>query len=114
MVPLKVLQKRCVGLKPLMVKQNKTDCLFSHRIGRIESSIKIDESTLILNRKEWENNKGAGKDGHLVRPVIVDSFICNKLRQHQKEGICFLYECIMGLSAHNHFGAILADDMGLG
>jgi DNA repair and recombination protein RAD54B len=46
--------------------------------------------------------------------VVLDPFIAKHLRPHQKEGVCFLYECIMGIKDFNGQGAILADEMGLG
>ncbi|XP_074637415.1 DNA repair and recombination protein RAD54B-like isoform X3 [Acropora palmata] len=46
--------------------------------------------------------------------VIVDPHLSQHLRPHQKEGVKFLYECVMGLRNFNGNGAILADDMGLG
>ncbi|KAG1649713.1 DNA repair and recombination protein RAD54B [Nymphon striatum] len=49
-----------------------------------------------------------------VVDVVVDPHLALKLRPHQKEGIIFLYECVMGFRNNGHLGAILADDMGLG
>ena len=46
--------------------------------------------------------------------VVVDPILSKKLRDHQREGIKFLYECVMGLRDFNGQGAILADEMGLG
>ncbi|QBM89018.1 DNA repair and recombination protein RAD54B [Metschnikowia aff. pulcherrima] len=46
--------------------------------------------------------------------VIVDERLTRFLRQHQKEGVIFLYECLMGLRNTGHFGGLLADEMGLG
>lgn len=46
--------------------------------------------------------------------VIVDPLLSKKLRQHQRDGIKFLYECVMGLRDFDGHGAILADEMGLG
>ncbi|KAJ3036174.1 helicase [Rhizophlyctis rosea] len=46
--------------------------------------------------------------------VVVDPVLSNHLRPHQREGVTFLYECIMGMKDHNGAGAILADEMGLG
>lgn len=46
--------------------------------------------------------------------VSVDPCLVAMLRPHQREGIVFLYECLMGFKIPNYFGAILADDMGLG
>ncbi|XP_048364013.1 DNA repair and recombination protein RAD54B isoform X2 [Sphaerodactylus townsendi] len=46
--------------------------------------------------------------------VVVDPHIVNYLRPHQREGVIFLYECVMGMRANGRLGAILADEMGLG
>lgn len=46
--------------------------------------------------------------------VVVDPFISRHLRPHQKEGVGFLYECVMGIKDFGGTGAILADEMGLG
>lgn len=46
--------------------------------------------------------------------VVVDPILSKKLREHQREGVKFLYECVMGLRNFNGQGAILADEMGLG
>lgn len=52
-----------------------------------------------------------GKD---VVDVVVDPLLVKSLRPHQREGVKFLYECVMGMRSFNGEGAILADDMGLG
>ncbi|XP_068426910.1 DNA repair and recombination protein RAD54B [Clinocottus analis] len=59
---------------------------------------------------QWSNNKS----GLPVVDVVVDPFLTNQLRPHQRDGLLFLYECVMGLRAVGHYGAILADEMGLG
>ncbi|RPA76575.1 hypothetical protein BJ508DRAFT_417549 [Ascobolus immersus RN42] len=46
--------------------------------------------------------------------VVVDPFISQHLRPHQREGVKFLYDCVMGLKDYPGVGAILADEMGLG
>ena len=45
--------------------------------------------------------------------IVLDPYLVDKMRQHQIEGVRFLFRCVMG---HNGAGcgAILADDMGLG
>ncbi len=30
-------------------------------------------------------------------PIVIDPFISSKLRPHQREGVSFLYECVMGI-----------------
>ncbi|KAA8568379.1 hypothetical protein MFRU_029g00970 [Monilinia fructicola] len=52
--------------------------------------------------------------GKQVVDVVVDPFLSRHLRDHQKEGVKFLYECVMGYRSFNGQGAILADEMGLG
>lgn len=52
--------------------------------------------------------------GKQIVDVVVDPILNKHLRQHQREGVQFLYECVMGLRSFNGEGAILADDMGLG
>ncbi|XP_025264206.1 DNA repair and recombination protein RAD54B [Camponotus floridanus] len=51
---------------------------------------------------------------HEEQKVSVDFCLTAKLREHQRYGIVFLYECLMGLKVPDYFGAILADEMGLG
>ncbi|OJD30766.1 dsdna-dependent atpase [Diplodia corticola] len=46
--------------------------------------------------------------------VVVDPVLSKHLRDHQRQGVQFLYECVMGFGAYNGRGAILADEMGLG
>ncbi|KAJ3574655.1 hypothetical protein NP233_g1623 [Leucocoprinus birnbaumii] len=49
-----------------------------------------------------------------VVPVVLDPILSRRMRDHQKEGVKFLYECVMGLRKHEGQGCILADEMGLG
>lgn len=44
--------------------------------------------------------------------VEVVPFLACKLRPHQREGVQFLFECVMGLKGFEGNGCILADDMG--
>ncbi|XP_062044226.1 DNA repair and recombination protein RAD54B isoform X4 [Lepus europaeus] len=59
---------------------------------------------------QWMFNK---KCSPLV-DVVIDPHLVYHLRPHQKEGIIFLYECVMGMRMNGRCGAILADEMGLG
>lgn len=52
--------------------------------------------------------------GKEIVDVVVDPFLSQHLRDHQRDGIKFLYECVMGMRDFNGQGAILADEMGLG
>ncbi|KAK9805749.1 hypothetical protein WJX73_005408 [Symbiochloris irregularis] len=46
--------------------------------------------------------------------LVVDPYLSKHLREHQREGIQFLYDCVMAIKAPAQHGAILADEMGLG
>lgn len=46
--------------------------------------------------------------------VVVDAILTQVLREHQRVGVQFLFDCLMGLRDYDGYGCILADDMGLG
>lgn len=48
-----------------------------------------------------------------ISPVVVDERLSSKLRPHQRDGVVFLYRCIMGFNPIGN-GSLLADEMGLG
>ncbi|KAH7025591.1 DNA repair and recombination protein RAD26 [Macrophomina phaseolina] len=52
--------------------------------------------------------------GKQIVDVVVDPVLSKHLRDHQRQGVQFLYECVMGMGAYNGQGVILADEMGLG
>lgn len=52
--------------------------------------------------------------GKQIVDVVLDPFLGRHLREHQRAGIQFLYECVMGLRDYDGRGALLADEMGLG
>ncbi|XP_014551233.1 hypothetical protein COCVIDRAFT_113502 [Bipolaris victoriae FI3] len=51
--------------------------------------------------------------GKQIVDVVVDPVLSKHLRDHQREGVQFLYECVMGMRCEGE-GAIMADEMGLG
>jgi DNA repair and recombination protein RAD54B len=53
------------------------------------------------------------KDRQIV-DVVLDPLLGKHLRGHQREGVAFLYECVMGIRGYDGQGCILADEMGLG
>ena len=57
--------------------------------------------------------KNVPKD-KMVVDVVVDPLLTKHLREHQREGTKFMYECVMGMRDFDGEGAILADEMGLG
>ena len=52
--------------------------------------------------------------GKQIVDVVLDPILGKHLRKHQREGVKFLYECVMGLRDFDGQGCILADEMGLG
>ena len=52
--------------------------------------------------------------GKEIVDVVLDPILGQHLREHQREGVKFLYECVMGMRDFDGQGAILADEMGLG
>lgn len=52
--------------------------------------------------------------GKQIVDVVVDPLLTQHLREHQREGVKFMYECVMGMRDFDGQGAILADEMGLG
>lgn len=52
--------------------------------------------------------------GKRLVDVVVDPLLAKNLREHQREGVKFMYECVMGMRNFEGQGAILADEMGLG
>jgi DNA repair and recombination protein RAD54B len=52
--------------------------------------------------------------GKQIVDVVVDPILSKFLRPHQREGVTFLYECVMGMRLTEGQGSVLADEMGLG
>ncbi|GAA6021991.1 hypothetical protein JCM10207_002399 [Rhodosporidiobolus poonsookiae] len=71
------------------------------------------EGALVMRRPDPEHERQYNKKGFPVVDVVIDPILSDKLRDHQKEGVIFMYECVMGMRTAGQ-GCILADDMGLG
>ena len=48
------------------------------------------------------------QNGLVVVDVVVDPHLSRHLRPHQREGVVFLYECLMNMREFPGSGAILA------
>ncbi|XP_058833751.1 DNA repair and recombination protein RAD54B-like [Topomyia yanbarensis] len=61
---------------------------------------------------QWKHNNSKGS----ISEVSVPYCLAKHLRPHQREGVKFLYKCVIGftLGESEWCGAILADEMGLG
>nr|POE86529.1 dna repair and recombination protein rad54b [Quercus suber] len=66
------------------------------------------EGALVMKRLKTVPN------GKQIVDVVVDPLLTKNLREHQRAGIAFLYECVLGMKDFDGEGAILADEMGLG
>ncbi|XP_077577134.1 DNA repair and recombination protein RAD54B isoform X1 [Stigmatopora nigra] len=69
---------------------------------------------LVMPRPSSNHQWSYNKSGLPVVDVVVDPHLTSHLRPHQRDGLLFLYECVMGMRAAGRYGAILADEMGLG
>ena len=58
--------------------------------------------------------KTAPVEAYAKEHVFVPPVLAKWLRPHQREGVQFMYDCVMGLKGFPGAGCILADDMGLG
>ena len=98
-----------------------TKATSAYKTPLLESTV-IPQKTSIPTPRHDPNQPGAlvmkrpdsVPKGKQVVDVVVDPILGKHLRQHQREGVQFLYECVMGMRSFNGEGAILADDMGLG
>jgi DNA repair and recombination protein RAD54B len=81
-----------------------------------------DAANLVTERKEVVKVPRYDPDapGALVLsrlgsvPVVVDPHLSKQLRPHQRVGVQFMYDCLMGVRQYDGSGCILADEMGLG
>jgi len=61
-----------------------------------------------------EHEKLAVVPGTEQVAVVVDPLLCRVLRPHQREGVKFMHDCVMGDRIPGYHGCIMADEMGLG
>ncbi len=45
------------------------------------------------------------------RCVVVEPFLSKFMREHQRQGVQFMFDCVTGIRPADGFGCILADDM---
>ncbi|XP_049709971.1 DNA repair and recombination protein RAD54B isoform X1 [Elephas maximus indicus] len=71
-------------------------------------------NSLVMPRPNKNHQWIANKNCCPLVDVVIDPHLVCHLRPHQKGGVIFLYECVMGMRVDGRCGAILADEMGLG
>ncbi|KAH8739644.1 DNA repair protein RAD54-like [Cryptosporidium ryanae] len=80
---------------------------YDERVVKNDDSENISVNPLVL----WNSQD---ESGNVIRKIEVDPMLTKWLREHQRQGVMFIFECLMGLRDFNGNGCILADDMGLG
>ncbi|XP_075823078.1 DNA repair and recombination protein RAD54B isoform X1 [Microtus pennsylvanicus] len=71
-------------------------------------------NSLVMPQPDQNHQQLFNRNCSPLVDVVVDPHLVRHLRSHQRDGVIFLYECVMGMRAHGRCGAILADEMGLG
>ncbi|KAG9122857.1 helicase [Ceratobasidium sp. 392] len=72
------------------------------------------DGALVLTAPDDVHQRRHNTKGLPVVPVVVDPLLAKFLRPHQREGVQFMYESVMGMRTRDQHGCILADEMGLG
>ncbi|KAI0093328.1 SNF2 family N-terminal domain-containing protein [Irpex rosettiformis] len=72
------------------------------------------EGAIVMLAPSPEHIAKYNKRNAPVVPVVIDPVLARRLRQHQVEGVKFMYECVMAMKGHDGRGCILADEMGMG
>ena len=94
---------RCLGLKRRHIRRALHDPNACNSLvlyvppetsGSKHDLLKIDQSKILVH-------------------VVVDPVVGNILRPHQREGVKFMYDCVIG-NRGDFNGCIMADEMGLG
>ncbi|KAJ6641570.1 DNA repair and recombination protein RAD54B [Pseudolycoriella hygida] len=73
-----------------------------------------DFEPLIMPEPPEEHQSKFNPTNRSIKEVNIIPCCARALRPHQREGVQFLYECLMGFRSPERFGCILADEMGLG
>ncbi|XP_039275930.1 DNA repair and recombination protein RAD54B [Nilaparvata lugens] len=96
-------------------KRQKTEKFEKMFSCPLKSRTASEASTaLMMPRPDHDHQWKFNTENVEVRNVHIDPRLASKLRPHQREGVTFLYRCVVGLRSGDHLGAILADEMGLG
>ena len=81
-----------------------TVCTFCRVVEEREDECGVVENVKVL--------RPAPTNSYSKHDVFVPPVLAKWLRPHQREGVQFIYECVMGLKEFKGNGCILADDMG--
>lgn len=101
---------------PKRANTNFKNPMLQNTVARVKSTDNVpvprhnpdDKNALVMKRPT------SVPKGKQIVDVVVDPILCKHLREHQRSGVAFMYECVMGMRPFEGEGAILADEMGLG
>ena len=74
-----------------MIKQ------FDSLILCLSVSPSLSPGALVMPRPSANHQWACNKAGLPVVDVVVDPHLTSHLRPHQREGVLFLYECVLGM-----------------
>jgi len=86
--------------------------LFINKYSTTNSSVKETITNDWGGEETVQRIKPAPTQMYSKQDVFVPPVLAKWLRPHQREGMQFMYECVMGLKDFRGYGCILADDMG--
>ncbi|XP_026190470.1 DNA repair and recombination protein RAD54-like [Cyclospora cayetanensis] len=72
---------------------------------------KVEVDPMLTSTHNIQRSRGAKRSG---RRELSCCLFPRWLREHQRQGVRFVFDCLMGLRDFDGYGCILADDMGLG
>lgn len=70
-----------------------------------------DYIPLIMPQPTNDHQLKFNPSNRMVKEVSINPCCARELRPHQREGVHFIYECIMGFRSIENLGCILADEM---
>lgn len=98
---------------PNLVLCNNGSLKISKRMN-FSLNVKMDYEPLIMPEPSDQHQKKYNLSKRPISEVSVLGALVRVLRPHQRSGVTFLYECLMGYRNIDQLGCILADEMGLG
>ncbi|CAB3360634.1 Hypothetical predicted protein [Cloeon dipterum] len=78
---------------------------------------KNEEWYLEMPKPNHSHQSAFNPHGLPINTVTVDGFLARHLRPHQRDGVTFMFQCLMGMTGDEpgkFHGLLLADEMGLG
>ena len=108
----KPLQVVPLALIPQAAAEAKVDSAAEQEVIRKKEGF---EPLIVWSREQLtDEDKAKHPERQWAERIEVPPCIARFLRPHQREGVQFMAECVLGLRRFKGNGAILADDMGLG